>query len=42
MEIITEPDIYSSGDASMFVRQLLAILRVLGTCDGRLAGQCYP
>ena len=38
MEIITAPDINNSKDAMEFVRQLLAVLRAVDTCDGQLAG----
>lgn len=36
MEIVTEPDIRSAEQASNYVRELRAILRALGTCDGNM------
>ena len=34
MEIVSEPDIRSSYEASEYVKKLRSILRYLGTCDG--------
>lgn len=34
MEIVTEPDLRSPEEASVFLKKLRAILRYLGTCDG--------
>jgi len=34
MEIVSEPDIRSSEEASMYIKKLRSILRYLGTCDG--------
>ncbi len=36
IEIVTEPDIRSSKDASLFVRKLRSILRYLDVCDGNM------
>ncbi len=36
MEIVTEPDIRSSTEASDFMRSLRMILRYLGVCDGNM------
>jgi len=38
MEIITEPDFSSSGEAVAFVKELQLMLQTLGTCDGRMEG----
>ncbi len=34
MEIVSKPDLRSSGDAKAFLTKLRSILRYLGTCDG--------
>src|SRR5476651_384578 len=34
MEIVSKPDLRSSGEAKAFVTKLRSILRYLGTCDG--------
>src|SRR5258705_11502349 len=34
MEIVSKPDIRSSGDAMLFMTKMREILRDLGTCDG--------
>jgi aspartyl-tRNA(Asn)/glutamyl-tRNA(Gln) amidotransferase subunit B len=34
MEIVTEPDLRSPEEASVFLKKLRTILRYLGTCDG--------
>jgi aspartyl-tRNA(Asn)/glutamyl-tRNA(Gln) amidotransferase subunit B len=36
MEIVSEPDIRSAGEAVAFMRKLRSILRYLGTCDGNM------
>lgn len=36
VEIVTEPDLRSARQASSYLRQLRAILRTLGVCDGNL------
>src|SRR5438270_13563388 len=36
MEIVSRPDMRSSGEAAAFLRKLRAILRYLGTCDGNM------
>lgn len=36
MEIVSEPDIRSSAEATAYVTKLRAILRYLGTCDGNM------
>jgi aspartyl-tRNA(Asn)/glutamyl-tRNA(Gln) amidotransferase subunit B len=36
MEIVSEPDIRSSGEAMAYVKKLRSILRYLGTCDGNM------
>src|SRR4030043_1302103 len=36
MEIVSEPDIRSSGEAVEYMKKLRAILRYLGVCDGNM------
>lgn len=36
MEIVSEPDIRSAEEASVYVRKLRSIVRCLGTCDGNM------
>jgi aspartyl-tRNA(Asn)/glutamyl-tRNA(Gln) amidotransferase subunit B len=36
MEIVSNPDMRSSDEASAFVKKVRAILRYLGTCDGNM------
>ncbi|MEJ2695070.1 MAG: Asp-tRNA(Asn)/Glu-tRNA(Gln) amidotransferase subunit GatB [Candidatus Sulfobium sp.] len=36
MEIVSEPDIRSPGEASEYMKKLRAILRYLGVCDGNM------
>lgn len=36
MEIVTEPDMRTSDDAAQFLRDLQALLRWIGTCDGNM------
>ncbi|MFN3740946.1 MAG: Asp-tRNA(Asn)/Glu-tRNA(Gln) amidotransferase subunit GatB, partial [Thermodesulfovibrionales bacterium] len=36
MEIVSEPDIRSPGEASEYMRKLRSILRYLGVCDGNM------
>jgi aspartyl-tRNA(Asn)/glutamyl-tRNA(Gln) amidotransferase subunit B len=36
MEIVTEPDIRSPGEAAEFMRKLRSILRYIGVCDGNM------
>src|SRR5262252_5841413 len=36
MEIVSEPDMRSSEEASAYLRKLRTILRYLGTCDGNM------
>ncbi len=36
MEIVTEPDMSSSREASSFIRTLQALVRHIGTCDGNM------
>jgi len=36
MEIVSEPDIRSAGEAGAYLRQLRSIVRYLGICDGNL------
>jgi aspartyl-tRNA(Asn)/glutamyl-tRNA(Gln) amidotransferase subunit B len=36
MEIVSEPDLRSPGEAGAYLRKLRAILRYLGTCDGNM------
>ena len=36
MEIVTEPDISSGEEASLFLRKLRTLLRYLGVCDGNM------
>ena len=36
MEIVSEPDMRSSDEASAYLRKLRTILRYLGTCDGNM------
>ena len=36
MEIVTEPDLYSSGEAAACVRSLTELMRHIGTCDGQM------
>ncbi len=36
MEIVTEPDMRSAEDASLFLQKLRSILRYLKTCDGNM------
>lgn len=38
MEIVTEPEFKSGEDAANFIKELQLILRALGTCDGKMAG----
>lgn len=40
MEIVTAPDFVSGDDAASFVRDLRDILVTIGSCDGKMAGQC--
>jgi aspartyl-tRNA(Asn)/glutamyl-tRNA(Gln) amidotransferase subunit B len=36
MEIVSEPDLRSAGEAGIYLRKLRSILRYLGTCDGNM------
>ena len=36
MEIVSRPDLRSSGEAAEFLRKMRSILRYLGTCDGNM------
>ena len=36
MEIVSKPDIHSPDEAGAYLRQLRAIVRALGTCDGNM------
>jgi aspartyl-tRNA(Asn)/glutamyl-tRNA(Gln) amidotransferase subunit B len=36
MEIVSEPDLRSGEEASLYLRKLRTILRYLGTCDGNM------
>ncbi len=36
MEIVSEPDMRSAGEAGAYIRKLRSILRYLGTCDGNM------
>ena len=36
MEIVSEPEMRSSGEAMAYVKKLRSILRYLGTCDGNM------
>ncbi len=36
MEIVSEPDMRSAGEAAAYLRKLRSILRYLGTCDGNM------
>ena len=36
MEIVSEPDLRSAEEASIYLRKLRSILRYLGTCDGNM------
>ena len=36
MEIVSEPDLRSAEEASVYLRKLRSILRYLGTCDGNM------
>jgi len=36
MEIVSEPDIRSAGEAAAYLTKLRSILRYLGTCDGNM------
>lgn len=36
MEIVSEPDMRSAGEAASFMRKLRILLRHLGTCDGNM------
>ena len=36
MEIVSEPDIRSPGEAVEYMKKLRAILRYLGVCDGNM------
>jgi len=36
MEIVSEPDLRSPGDAGAYLRQLRSIVRYLGICDGNM------
>ncbi|HEX5455188.1 MAG TPA: Asp-tRNA(Asn)/Glu-tRNA(Gln) amidotransferase subunit GatB [Stellaceae bacterium] len=36
MEIVSEPDLRSAGEAGLYLRKLRSILRYLGTCDGNM------
>ena len=36
MEIVTEPDLYSSGEAASCVKVLQELVKHLGTCDGQM------
>lgn len=36
MEIVTEPDFCSGDEAAAFVRELHAVLKCIGSCDGRM------
>ena len=36
MEIVSEPDIRSSGEAVEYMKKLRTILRYLGVCDGNM------
>ncbi|MBL94352.1 MAG: Aspartyl/glutamyl-tRNA(Asn/Gln) amidotransferase subunit B [Alphaproteobacteria bacterium MarineAlpha3_Bin5] len=36
MEIVSKPDMRSSGEAGAFLRKLRSIMRYLGTCDGNM------
>ncbi len=36
MEIVSEPDLRSAGEAAAYLTKLRAILRYLGTCDGNM------
>ena len=36
MEIVTEPTIASAVEAMCFVRELVALLRQLGTCNAEM------
>jgi len=36
LEIVTEPDLRTPGEAALFLRKLRSILRYLGVCDGNM------
>ena len=40
MELVFEPDLHSGEEAAALVRELILILRRVGTCSCKMEGRC--